>query len=218
MGLETKNANVVFLSLISGKLVRRVQEPTESSESRTLTKGPNSGSVIHEEKYDSLTGIIKSVTVEDKDVPWQKEKIPTVVLIMEDEGDVYKIEWDLSSSYSKSFINRMEGINYGEEVEFNTFWIKGDDDKHRGFVGLKQGGNKIEKLYTDEQVPKIKPVKVGDKTHYDDSDLLKFMRAIVDNVSGQLKSSEPEQAEQPKEETQNVESDAPKTETGGKIF
>lgn len=201
MGLSRKQKNVTFLSLSDGKMTKRVAEPTEYSEARKITKGKNEGQIVHEEKFDSLSGFITSVKIIDKQVSFQKEPFTTCVVMMQDGDDLFKIEWPLGSSYSRSFLTRLENVDFDKEVEFSTYWIEGDDEKWRGYVGLKQDGQKIEPLYEKKDLPEVEKVKVGNKLVYNDEKLIEFYRALVGNVSTQLEAANASSSEDVNEES-----------------
>lgn len=229
MGLSKTQRDVTFLSLSEGQIVMRVPEPTETSVSRKITKGKNEGNIVHEEKFDKLTGFITGLEVEHKDVPFQKEKFSVMKITMQDGDDIFKIEWPLGSSYSRSLITRLENVDYSEEVEFSTYWIQGDDEKYRGFVGLKQGGEKIEPRYEKEDLPEVKKVKVGkDKFAYNDEELLEFYEKVVNSLGEQLKDAAPEvnsstPSQKPEDDEYQSEEESGEQEQksekkGGKLF
>jgi len=207
MGLNKKNTNVLYLSINKGMLVMRVKEATETSVSRELEKGENSGNTVHEELYDSLEGQIIGLYKKESKVPWQKELQETLEIILKDDDMTYQVSMNFSSSYTRGLMTRIEAIDLGQPCEISTYWIKGDDQKERGFVGIKQFGEKIEAAYSKDlkNLPEVKAVKVGKNTHYDDEELLAFYIKIIDKLQDELKIHAPKPEKIPADDTQEAD-------------
>lgn len=220
-GLKKTRSNVTFLTVRNGLLVRRVKEPTEDSESRTITKGKNEGNVVHEEFFDALEGRIQAVEKREADVSFQPEKYVTLEIIVKDsDGDVYSVSLDYSSGYSRGFFTRAEAVDFSKDVEIKTYWIKGDDGKSRGFLGLVQGGEKINPLYSrnDGIMPSVEPIMKGKKVvAYDDDALMLF----YDNILSKLDIGHIDQSEEAKQVSDlpaDEDSDYDAPPTGGAKF
>lgn len=188
-GLKKTGENLTYVSLSSGMLTVRVSEPTETSVSRVITKGKNEGKTVHEEKYNQISGTIKSLDYEGKNVPFQKEPFEVINLIIEDdERDLYKIEFPLSSTYAKSFVTRLPQIDFSKPITMGTHWIEGEDGKERGYISIKQDGEKLEAYYSKDDMPPIVPITntKGAVVAYDDEDLMTFYKQVIDSVTGSV--------------------------------
>lgn len=216
MGLKTKNTNVLYLSINKGMLIMRVNEATETSVSRELEKGKNAGKTVHEERYDSIEGKIIGLYKKESKVPFQKELLETLEIILKDEERTYQVSMNFSSSYTRGLMTRIENIDLSQPCEISTYWIKGDDQKERGFVGIKQFDEKIVAKYSKDlkNLPEVKAVKVGKNTHYDDADLLEFYIKIIDSLQEYFKVVAPKEEKIPADDEQKNESGVDFSEVG----
>lgn len=200
MGLSKKRSNVTYLTVRNGEMIMRVKEATDTSVARVITKGKHEGTTVNEELFDALDGKIVAVYKRESDVSFQPDKYVTLEIVIEDDdGDVFQVTIPYSSGYSKGFFTRIEAVNLLKVVDLRTYWIKGDDDKERGFLGILQEGEKIEPLYSrnDGVLPSITPIKKGEKIiAYDDDDLLAFYDSILSKVEVALKGAAPKKEEE----------------------
>jgi len=205
MGLKTKTTNVVYLTISKDELATRVKEATETSVSRILEKGNNAGNTIHEEKYGSVEGRLIGLYRKESKVSFQPHPLETLEIILQDEDGLnFQLSMNFSSSHTKSFITRVENLDLDKDFEITPYWIKGDDDKFRGYVGLKQYGDKVNPRYSKDlkNIPEVKQVRVGKNTHYDDEELLAFYVAIIDKLQDDLKIHAPKAERIPADDEQ----------------
>jgi hypothetical protein len=114
MGLnQSQSESVVFLGIANGKIVRQFKQATEKSTSRVNKMGRE----VHEEFYDSLTGILKDVTTKESEYGkfW--------VIKMESDGVLYQIEMNYSGGYAASFLKTIPNANLTKEFTIKGFRV-----------------------------------------------------------------------------------------------
>lgn len=197
MGIAKKQRNMTFLTITKGEMIMRVKEPTDTSKSRVIEKGEKAGTTVYEEHYDYMDGKIISIDKVSRKVSFQPDPLVQMEIIIKDEeGDTFQLSFPYSSNYSNGLITRIESVNLSKPVEINTYWIKGEDGKERGFLAISQDGQKIAPNYArnDGKMPSVEKVPIGKtgKFAYDDTDLLAFYDEIIAKVQPNF-SSPPEQ-------------------------
>ena len=168
MGLNnSQSESVVFLGIANGKIVRQFKQATEKSTSRVNKMGRE----VHEEFYDSLTGILKDVTTKESEYGkfW--------VVKMESEGKLYQIEMNYSGGYAASFLKTIPNADLTKEFTIAPkLTIEGDKKKSVLFVNQMQKGLKW--FFTRDNpngMPELAKIKVKGKDTWDDSDRMEFL-------------------------------------------
>jgi hypothetical protein len=168
MGLNnSQSESVVFLGISNGKIVRQFKQATEKSTSRVNKMGRE----VHEEFYDSLTGILKDVTTKESEYGkfW--------VVKMESEGKLYQIEMNYSGGYAASFLKTIPNADLAKEFTITPkLTIEGDKKKSVLFVNQMQKGLKW--FFTRDNpngMPELAKIKVKGKDTWDDSDRMEFL-------------------------------------------
>ncbi|WP_018629237.1 hypothetical protein [Niabella aurantiaca] len=184
MALE-KNNNAVFLSISDGKITRRVKQSTQSS----VTRVTKNGHTIHEEIYDSVSGIITDIKPYTHD---QYGKFWNVRI--EDGGDAYVLQMNYSGGYSSAFLKQLPNVDLNERVRFIPS-MKEVDGKKRVTLFLNQNGQALKHYYTKDDpkgLPNMVQVKVKGQLTWDDSDMMEFLENMVNTeVLPKLKKSDP---------------------------
>ena len=168
MGLNnSQSESVVFLGIANGKIVRQFKQPTEKSTSRVNKMGRE----VHEEFYDSLTGILKDVSTKESEYGkfW--------VVKMESDGVLYQIEMNYSGGYAASFLKTIPNADLTKEFTITPkLTIEGDKKKSVLFVNQMQKGLKW--FFTRDNpngMPELAKIKVKGKDTWDDSDRMEFL-------------------------------------------
>lgn len=216
-GLSKKQSNLTFITVREGEFILRVKEPGKDVEEREVTKGKNKGNIVYEKRFDSVEGRILGITRRDSEVSFQESLYSTLdILIKHESGNEFQITVPYSSGYTKSFMTRVEDVDFSKDVDLLSYWIEGDDGKMRGYFGIKQDDKKIDPLYSrgDGILPGVEPIKnkKGEILAYDDDDLLEFYDNILENIQEKIspsKEDEPEQSEEASTSDELVVDEAP---------
>jgi hypothetical protein len=193
MGLNnSQSESVVFLAIANGKIVRQFKQATDKSTTRINKMGRE----VHEEFYDSLTGILKDVTTKESEYGkfW--------VIKMESDGVLYQIEMNYSGGYAASFLKTIPNADFTKEFTITPkLTIEGDKKKSVLFVNQMQKGLKW--FFTRDNpngMPELAKIKVKGKDTWDDSDRMEFLENYVksnilpkiNNKSSQVSDDEDE--------------------------
>jgi len=174
MGLNNSQQGVVFLAISNGKIVRQFKEKTEKSVSRVNKVGRE----VHEEFYDSLTGVLKDITTKESEYGkfW--------VIKMEAEGKLYQIEFNYSGGYATSFLKALPNTFLSQSFTISPK-LTIDGDKKKSVLFINQNGAGIKHYFTRDNpngMPDLNKIKVKGKDTWDDSDRMEFLENYVKNI------------------------------------
>jgi hypothetical protein len=178
MGLNKNEGRGMFLNISNGKIVRQHQNPVEGV---TVTRENKNGKVVHEETFDSITGVITSI--KSKETPFGMVWEVTVT----DGEETFILSWNYSSRYTNHFFRALPNIDIAQEVKVNPWSMRDKNDPSKTAIGLSmyQGGNKVEFYYTKDEprdMPDLVQTKVKGKIQWDDSDQLEFFEAMAKKI------------------------------------
>jgi hypothetical protein len=168
MGLNnSQSESVVFLGIANGKIVRQFKQATDKSTTRINKMGRE----VHEEFYDSLTGILKDVTTKESEYGkfW--------VVKMQSDGVLYQIEMNYSGGYAASFLKTIPNADLNKEFTI-TPKLTIEGDKKKSVMFLNQGGLGLKWFFTRDNpngMPELAKIKVKGKDTWDDSDRMEFL-------------------------------------------
>jgi hypothetical protein len=172
MGLnQSQSESLVFLGIANGKIVRQFKEKTDKSTSRVNKMGRE----VHEEFYDSLTGILKHVSTKESEYGkfW--------VVKMESEGKLYQIEMNYSGGYAASFLKTIPNADISKEFTL-TPKLTIEGDKKKSVIFINQKGLGLKWFFTRDNpngMPELAKIKVKGKDTWDDSDRMEFLENYV---------------------------------------
>ena len=173
MGLEN-TTKLIYLSIASGKICRRVQQPTEKSISRTNKKG----TVVHEEYYDLISGKLKDIGTrshEEYGKFWE--------ICIEDKGALYMLQLKYSSGYASGFLRAIKNANLHERLTLIPH-SKEENGKIKTTLFINQNGQVLKHYYTKVNpngMPAFRKVKVKGIEQWDDTDTMEFLERMVDS-------------------------------------
>jgi hypothetical protein len=184
-----KNNNAVYLSIGDGKITKRVKQPTDISQSRTL----KNGNVIHEEIYDGVSGIITDIKTHDHPSFGRFWNVS-----IQDGEEKYILQMNYSGGYASAFLKTLPNVDLTKRVRFSPS-MKIEGDKKKVTLFLNQDGKALKHFYTKENpngLPQMVQIKVKGKLQWDDSDLMSFLeRMVVNDIFPKLsKTATPEPA------------------------
>jgi hypothetical protein len=171
------NNSAIFLSIADGKIVRRFKEKTNNTAERTITKGPNAGKVVHEEKYAFVEGHITDIQTRTS------EYGKTWNVTIDDGDESYILQMDYSGGYSSAFLKALPNVDFSQPVKLSPkMTIEGDKKKTTLFVN--QGGTACKHAFTKDNpngLPQMVQVKVKGVMTWDDSAMMEFFEQMVTN-------------------------------------
>lgn len=175
MALEKNSSGGIYLSIADGKIVRSYKEAKPGI---TTTRTTKTGKLVHEEKYDSITGQLTALKTHENDYGKQWH------LHFTDGEDSYIVTMPYSSRYSTSFLKALPNIDLNLEVKLMPWSMvdKNDPSKKVTGITLYQVGEKIPPAYTKDNpngLPQMKQVKVKGQMTWDDSDMMEFLEAMA---------------------------------------
>ena len=193
MGFNSGGANKKFATISDGKLV--VSHKNEIP-GITETRTNKNGKVVHEQKFKSFTGLVKSIKSKDTSFG----KVWELEMQDGDSGEAVIVSWNYSSRYTNHFFRAIENVNLQEPVTLSPWSMKDKNDSSRTVIGLTmyQEGQGFEKdkvpfKYTKEnpgKMPELQQTKRKGKTEWDDSDQLEFFEQIASNLFEQETADE----------------------------
>jgi hypothetical protein len=148
MGLSNKQSNrQTFVTVVGGRFTIRLQDGDDNPEAveRTLEKGPNKGKVVKELQFTHLDGMIVGAEMDTE------SQYPSFNLLMEDDGESFKLQLPLESQYFGQVAKRLAGIDCDEIVVFGIGFDKeANHGKGKHFLFIQQDGESIHMLYTKD--------------------------------------------------------------------
>ena len=183
--------SVVYLSISNGKLVQRVNEPTEESISRVNKVGKT----VHEVFWKDWSGRIEGIERVDGEYgsDWR--------LTLDDGEQKAVIQFQVGSRYATEFAKRVPNINPAVDIRFMPWQMDGNDGKKKSGIAIYQNTHgvpgqerKVDPYYTKdsaEQMPQLKQVKVSGKMVWDSTELDEFVEAILLRLNGKPEATPP---------------------------
>ena len=172
MGLKSSSGRIQYLTVQGGKIARRVPEPTERSKERVIE---SSGKHIHEELYDTLEGVMTSISTRDGN--YGKELLITV----NDGEQSFQLQLKLSSSPASSFLRALPNLDKSKPfLIIPKMEMKGDI--RRTTIVLSQDNKGVKWAFTKDNpgdLPPMKKIKVKGKDVWDDSEQLEFFEKMI---------------------------------------
>lgn len=159
---QNQGYNTNFLTVVKGKLRKRVASDTKGAISRTITdKKTNESKVVYELVFNSVAGYIDSVFFKDSNFGRR------FILVLTDGQDKYSLEFGRGDNHAISIYKMLSNVDVNKPLEVSV-GIK--DDKTSVF--LKQETGPIKWAFTKEnpqdlpawEQKEINGEKVWDKT------------------------------------------------------
>ena len=171
MGLEQRQAGN-YITILGGRFCQRVPEGTPGAVQRTNKLG----NVVYEKFYDSFTGKLKSINVQDGTYG------KTWNFVFQDGADPYTLQLSYSNSFSTAFLKMLPNIDLTKEMKLSPS-VKEVDGKNRSSLFINQDGKVLKHAYTRENpngMPDMEQVTVKGVLQWDDTKRLEFLQEMVD--------------------------------------
>lgn len=193
---NTQTGGLKYLSFMAGKFVQRVDENTTGATPRELEKGPNSGKIVYELKFDTYEGQIYDIQTEDRGEYGVNLNIFMDVSTIEEPEAKVKISLPFSSGAAKGFLTRVPVIDFVKDVCLKGYNIKNEQSgRFNSYLVPYQDGQKLLPQFTKDNpngLPKMQQIKVKGKLQWDDTEQLEFFEGLIKSVKF---PGEPESAE-----------------------
>lgn len=154
MGLSNSSqSRKTYVSIVGGRFAIKAKEGDEGAVSR---KNKN-GDLVWEKVYDTLTGIISSVSVEKNDFL----KAFQYVVEINDVGDVYTVNIPVESRYGDSFAAKLPNLEQDGLYTLFPYEYQADGKKNIG-IAIYEGPEVVKgqgiKPYNTKDTPNGMPV------------------------------------------------------------
>ena len=173
MGLEQRQAGN-YITILGGKFCQRVPEGTEGAETRVN----KIGNTVHEKFYDSFTG--KLIDIKVQDGVYGK----TWNFVFQDKEEPYTLQLSYSNSFSTAFLKMLPNIDLTKEMKLSPS-VKEVDGKNKSALFINQDGVALKHAYTRENpngMPDMEQVTVKGVLQWDDTKRLVFLQNMVDTT------------------------------------
>jgi len=173
MGLEQRIGGN-YITILGGKFCQRVQEGTEGA----VTRVNKIGNTVHEKFYDSFTGKLVDIKVQDGTYgkTWNFQ--------FQDKEEIYTLQLSYSNSFSTAFLKMLPNIDLTKEMKLSPS-TKEVDGKNKSSLFVNQDGKALKHAYTRENpngCPDMEQVQVNGQMVWDDTKRLVFLQNMVDTI------------------------------------
>jgi hypothetical protein len=170
MGLEQR-AEGQYLTILGGKFCQRVQPGTEGAVQRTNKLG----NVVYEKFYDSFTGKLVSIKVQDSNYG------KTWNFGFEDKGEIYTLQLSYSNSFATAFLKMLPNVDLSKPMKISPS-TKEVDGKNKSSLFINQDGKALKHAYTREApngLPNMEQITVKGVLVWDDTKRIEFLHNMV---------------------------------------
>lgn len=186
MGLEQRTGGK-FITILGGKFCQRVEEGTEGAVKRTNKLGK----VVFEKFYDSFTGKLVSIKVQDGTYG------KTWNFGFKDGEDVYTLQLSYSNSFATAFLKMLPNVDLTKEMKISPS-VKEVDGKNKSSLFINQDGIALKHAYTKDQpngMPDMEQVVIKGEKVWDDTKRITFLHnmvvtTILPKLGGDIQSTE----------------------------
>lgn len=148
MGMNS-NENYDYWRVSDGKLRKTTTDDDPAGIKRVIKKEGKEDRVIYEIVNKSVTGVVEAVSV--REGKFGKQLSITVTDML--DKFFIQVSWD--SSYARSFLERLPGVNVSEEVTIQPYSFENDRGKIQSGITIYQDDKKVDcffKTYEDKKV------------------------------------------------------------------
>jgi hypothetical protein len=174
MGLgNNEGGNSKFVTIVGGMWTLRVPEGTEKSIPRELTKGDKKGTLVHELRFDYVSGVLKAGELK------KGAYGVDLCLDIEDEGIIYNVQMSVDSDFFRSFAKCCAGIDPTKELYIG---LGQPSDGGFPYLYVQSGGTQLTANHTQKEPngcpPWVKKTVAGE-TKWDKDDQNEFCYNLV---------------------------------------
>ena len=149
MGLNQRQGGKTYAKLLSdGSLRVKCDESTEGAKKREYELADGTKNTVYELVYDSLTGLITSLEIEEGQFGEQMR------LTISDNGEEIIVTTGASSNFADDMMKKLPNLDLSKSVELKPYAFTDDKGKSRKGVSFYQDDKKIDK-FDFEEMPKL---------------------------------------------------------------
>lgn len=170
MGLQQKSEGK-YITILGGKFCMRVEAGTEGA----ITRVNKLGKTVHEKFYDSFTGKLVSIKVQDGTYG------KTWNFSFKDKEDIYTLQLSYSNSFATAFLKMLPNVDLTKEMKVSPS-VKEVDGKNRSSLFINQDGVAIKHAYTKDNpngMPDMEKIVVKGVEVWDDTKRIAFLENMV---------------------------------------
>jgi len=184
----SEDANTLYLSIVGGNMVQKVDEGTPGSKRRDYEVGTWETKTVgtkFELHHKNLIGRISGLEFVDGNFGEQ------FILSLTNGEDNAKIHLNTSSKYFAAFAKKLPNIDLEKDITINSYDFQTKDGKQLTGTDIKQDGEKVEDNYWDgsKALNGIPEVSKADAKKFDSDDwkmhfmtVKKFLKKEVEKV------------------------------------
>lgn len=188
------NANTLYLSIVGGSMVQKVEEWTPGAKRREYETSDGNKGVKFEIHHKNLTGKITGLEFKDGEFGEQ------FILTLWNWDEQAKLHLNTDSKYFTAFAKKLPNINLEKEITINSFDFTSSEWKRLTGMDIKQEGLKVDDFYWDgkKSLNGIPEVSKEDAKWFDKDDwklhfisVKKFLKKEVQKVVLPISDSQP---------------------------
>lgn len=149
MALETVDTSKIYLSIVKGNLVQKVEEGAEGARKRVYEKSDGSSGEKWELTYKSVSGYLSNLTFKDSEFG---EKF---VIELTDGEEKYQIKFPSSGSYFADFGKKISDIHLDLPITINPYDFTTKEGKKKTGLFILQEGQKLTSTFWDADKKKV---------------------------------------------------------------
>ncbi len=171
MGLNTRDTEGSFITILGGKFCQRVPEGTPGA----VTRVNKMGKTVHEKFYDNFTGRLVGIKTQDG------EYGQSWIFSFKDKEDVYNLQLSYSNSFATAFLKMLPNVDLTKEMKVSPS-TKEVDGKPKSSLFINQNGSPLKHAYTRKVpngMPDMEQVTVKGQQVWDDTKRIAFLYNMV---------------------------------------
>jgi len=183
---ETIENNNLYLSIIGGSLMQKVQPDTQKAIKREYETSDGKKGVKWEIRHKNLTGKIVGLQFLASDFGEQLR------VRIENNGESAVVSIALDSRYFTDFGKKISNIDLTQNIVFNSYDFTNKEGKRLQGLSITQNGEKVTNYFWDAEKKEVLhdfPQPEGDKNTFDSDDwkmffirVKKFLKTHIEKI------------------------------------
>ena len=186
---QVSGGNALYLSIIQGRMVQKVEEGTDGAKPRKFERPDGSTGEKWEITHKNLKGFLTGIEFED--VNFGDGKSVQYLKLTFSSGDAKAvISTPSDSRYAIDFMKKLPAIDLSNVVIVNTYDFEDETGKRRTAFDIKQGDSRVYSAFWDNDKKKaiggIPTVSKAESAKYDKDDwkihFMKEKKFLIENT------------------------------------
>ncbi len=187
---------------------------------RFTQKDPKTEKYVEKSRGNCLTGDLVKVSVVDAEYDGKPYKQVKFVVVDDEEDELYW--WDFTLTYlTRNMLNSLFSVEENfQNLKFKIYQSKSKTDKTKVFTNLsvQQGGENVSWKFQQEDLPKVKKVKVGKTVVTDTEEIDEFFLAELDKFADAVEAAAKTRVKKaPKKKEANASDEDDEHDEGGEL-